>query len=197
LTQKDRDPSDTLPVGFWLVPAPPHHRNLAAIIDGLAQELDAPRFEPHVTLYAGARSGDDDVEALLTQATENLGSLELRIAGVGTSPELFKTLYLEFEPEPQTERLCRLFRAGLKPALDYELKPHLSLLYKHLPGTTRAALASRFDVVGQRIVFAQIAAVRPGEGDNKWLDIDRWDVWLRRELRNPSPARADPDASTS
>jgi hypothetical protein len=47
--------------------------------------------------------------------------------------DLFKTIYLDLEPDPGAERLCRLFRAGLQPALDYALSPHLSLLYKGLP----------------------------------------------------------------
>ena len=125
---------------------------------------------------------DDDVETLLSQAAEVVEPLDLRITRVGTSPDLFRTLYLEFEPDPKAEWLCRLFRAGLKPALDYVLKPHLSLLYKQLPGATRAALARRLDLVGQRITFDQIAAVRPGHGRHDWLDIEGWDVWLRKDL---------------
>ena len=183
-----------LPIAFWLVPAPPHHGKLATTIEGLARELNAPRFEPHVTVYAGARAVDDDVEILLTQAAGGIGSIDLRITAVGTSSELFKTLYLEFESDPQAERLCRLFRAGLRPALDYGLKPHLSLLYKQLPGPTRAALTRRFDLTGQRIAFGQVAAVRPGHGRNDWLDIEGWDVWLRKDL-GQRDARQQPGCS--
>ena len=170
------------------MPAPPYHRNLATTIESLARELNAPRFEPHVTVYAGAHAVDDDVELLLTQAAEGIGPMDLRITAVGTSPELFKSLYFEFEPDPKAERLCRVFRTGLKPAFDYVLKPHLSLLYKQLPSATRTALARRFDLVGQRITFNQIAAVRPGLGRHDWLDIERWDVWLRKDLGSQSSA---------
>jgi hypothetical protein len=185
---KSNDAANTAqfsPVGFWLVPAPRDHPGLSAIIDGLARELDAPRFEPHVTLYAGARGAHDDVEGLLARATQGVGMLDLRVTGVGTSPELFKTLYLEFEPDLQAERLCQLFRTALTPGLDYVLRPHLSLLYKRLPETTRTALAKRFVVVGQRITFAQITAVRPGDGDKDWSAIEKWDAWLRKDLGGP------------
>jgi hypothetical protein len=180
------DPSASLPVGFWLVPAPPHHQHLTGIIDSLARELNAPRFEPHVTLYAGARGPDDDVAALLHRAAEQVEPLDLRVRGIGTTSALFKTLYLEFEPEPRIEQLCRLFRAGLQPALDYELNPHLSLLYKELPATTRSALTTRFDFNGQRIRFAQIAATRPGGSARDWLDVEKWDAWFRRDLGSQS-----------
>ena len=179
----------SFPVAFWLVPAPSYHRTLAAVIEHLSRELNAPRFEPHVTLYAGARGADDDVAALLTRAAHQVEPMDLRVSAVGTMPELFRTLYLELEPDPRTERLCRLFQAGLQPALDYVLNPHLSLLYKDLPGTTRVALTRRFDFAGQRITFGQMAAVRPGGGDNDWLDIARWDVWLRKDLGSQSSAR--------
>jgi Cyclic phosphodiesterase-like protein len=174
------------PVAFWLVPAPPHHRTLCTIIEDLARELKAPMFEPHVTLYVGVQSADDDVEALLGHAAQSVGTPTLRIAAVRTSPELFKALYLEFEPDPATERLCGLFRAGLKAASPYVLTPHLSLLYKQLPATTGTALARRFDLAGQRITFGQITAVRPGDGGEDWLAIERWDVWLRKDLGGPA-----------
>ena len=175
-----------LPVAFWLVPAPPDHQHLSAIIDDLARELNAPRFEPHVTLYAGARGPDDDVAALLSRAAQQVETMDLRVRAVGTLPDLFKTLYLDLEPDPRAERLCRLFRAGLQPALDYALSPHLSLLYKDLPVTTRAALIRRFDLVGRRIRFGQMAAVRPRAGSHDWLEIETWDAWLRRDLGSPS-----------
>jgi Cyclic phosphodiesterase-like protein len=181
------DVLESFPVAFWLVPALPYHRELATIIEGLADELNAPRFEPHVTVYAGARGADDDVEALLIQAAQRVAALDLRIAAVGTSPELFKTLYLELEPDPQTAGLCQGFRAGLRPAVDYVLKPHLSLLYKRLPAATRTALAGRFDMVGQHITFDQIAAVRPGHGRHEWFEIVAWDVWLRKPLGSQIP----------
>jgi hypothetical protein len=169
-------------VAFWLVPTPPHARDLAVIIDRLASELDAPRFEPHVTVYGGARAADDDIAELLNQASTAVGAIELHVTGVGTSAELFKTLYLEFAADPRADVLCRLLGDGLTPRTDYVLKPHLSLLYKQLPEATRAALARRFDVVGQRITFGQLAAVRPDVTSNSWLDIERWDTWLRRDL---------------
>jgi hypothetical protein len=177
----------SMPVGFWLVPSAPHHRRLAAVIDGLAREVDGPRFEPHVTVYAGERTAGDDVGRLLTEAAEMVGAMVLRVAGVGTSPDLFKTLYLELEPDAGIERLCGHFRAGLTHAGDYVLRPHLSLLYKRLNRVTRTALARRFDWVGDRITFDHIAAVGPGPDRSDWLDIDHWDVWLRRRLK---PRRA-------
>jgi Cyclic phosphodiesterase-like protein len=176
--------SEYLPVAFWLVPAPPFHCSLAATIESLARELKAPSFEPHVTVYVGVRHPDDDMETLLTQAAHDVGTMDLRVTALGTSHELFKALYLEMELDPELERLSRLFRAGLKSASDYVLKPHLSLLYKQLPPPRRGDLARRFDVVGQRITFGQVAAVRPGGGGKDWLDIERWDPWLRKDLMN-------------
>jgi hypothetical protein len=182
--------SGYLPIAFWLVPAPPYHDSLRRAIEGLACELDAPSFEPHVTVYAGARSPDDDLEALLGHAAHGTGRIDLRITALGTSHELFKSLYLELESDPELERLSRLFRVGLKAAHEYVVKPHLSLLYKRLPAATRASLARRFDLVGQRITFGQITAVRPGDGGKDWLDVERWDVWLRKDLSATRPRRA-------
>ena len=114
--------------------------------------------------------------------------INLRITAVGTSCDLFKMLYLELESNSRVERLSRFLRSSPTSSPDYALKPHLSLLYKQLPGPTRAVLARRLDVGGESILFGQIAAVRPGDGRDDWLEIEHWDVWLRKDLgREPPP----------
>jgi hypothetical protein len=68
--------------------------------------------------------------------------------------------------------------------VDYTLRPHLSLLYKELPPAVRSGLARRYVFRGERVLFDQIAAVRPGAGRDDWSDVRGWDVWVRRPLRS-------------
>jgi hypothetical protein len=41
---------------FWLMPSEPLRKQLCAVIRALASEFDAPRFDPHVTIYHGLSS---------------------------------------------------------------------------------------------------------------------------------------------
>ena len=170
------------PIGFWLVPARASHSHFASIIDGLAREFDAPPFEPHVTLYVGEQGAEDDIEALLAAVAASMGPITLTARTTGHSDALFKTLFVEFDADERPHILCRTLRAGLARAVDYRLQPHLSLIYKVLPEALRRGLAARHDFQGRRIVFDEVAAVRPAGADRHWMDIRGWDVWLRAPL---------------
>jgi putative hydrolase of the HAD superfamily len=172
----------TRPIGFWLVPARASHARFDSIIRDLAREFDAPPFEPHVTVYAGAQGAQDDIEAALAGVAASMGPITLVARDTGHADALFKTLFVQFEPDKRPHSLCRALREGLAHAVDYGLHPHLSLIYKVLPEAVRRQLAARYDFRGQAIVFDEIAAVRPALDDRDWMDISGWHVWLRAPL---------------
>ena len=170
------------PIAFCLVPDRAAHSRLSRIIDNLARELDAPPFEPHVTLYVGERAAEDNIEAMLAGVAASMGPVDLTARATGHTEALFKTLFVEFEADARPHALYRALRAGLARQVDYNLQPHLSLIYKVLPEAKRRELAAHYDLCGQRIVFDHIAAVRPAGEDDHWMDIRGWDVWLRAPL---------------
>ena len=53
-------------ITYWICPAAPARNQLASIIGGLARRLDAPVFEPHVTIYsadaANEKEGEEDCQ---------------------------------------------------------------------------------------------------------------------------------------
>lgn len=176
------DPARSRPIAFCLVPAQADHSRLSKIIGELARELDAPLFEPHVTLHVGEQTAEDNIEALLAGIAVSMQPIELIARATGHTEALFKTLFVEFEADDRPHALHRVLRTGLVGRADYALEPHLSLVYKVLPEAKRRELAARYDFRGQRITFDHIVAVRPAGNDDHWLDIPGWDVCLRKPL---------------
>lgn len=169
----------TRPIGFWLVPAKPDP--FTELIAGLAAEYDAPAFEPHITLHVGQFTPDEDIEALLVRAASTLPPLDLIAGETSHSEILFKTLFVRFN-DVRLQALHDELQRGLAQLSDYILAPHLSLLYKNVPETTREALARKYIFHGERITFDRIAAARPAAGESGWSNIRGWDAWLRQVL---------------
>lgn len=176
-----RSGAATHPVAFWLLPAVPDHARLSAIVDALCREFDAPPFEPHLTLHVG-ECVQDDVGALLRRVVAAAEPMALVASGTSHSRALFKTLFVEFAPDPRPAALQAALARELATRSDYALEPHVSLLYKTLPAVRRAALARRFDFRGEQFAFDQIAAVMPANGSPDWTPVDGWRVGPRVSL---------------
>lgn len=120
------------PLMTWLVPAAGTERDrLAATIDRLAAEHDAPRFQPHVTMAATFDSAEDMAVHALASLVVDMPPVEVTFASVGHEQTFFRSLYLCAEP---SARLLALHEATVRAwALDPSpYVPHLSLLYSNI-----------------------------------------------------------------
>jgi hypothetical protein len=176
----EEPPGDHL-VAFWLVPAPRDHARLRRIIEGLADEFDAPPFEPHVTLHVG-RGASGAMEAPLRRLAASMRPFELTAAATGHGEDRFKAVFVEFDHDPRPVELHEALHDAMSAPAAYRLQPHLSLIYKILPEPTRRGLAIRNTLLGQRIAFDHLAAVRPGRAQDSWDDVAALDVCLRAPL---------------
>lgn len=57
---------------LWLVPSQNDYNLLAEIIRNLANQHNAPVFEPHVTIYTGAYTQKDNLKKLVVETVENV-----------------------------------------------------------------------------------------------------------------------------
>lgn len=168
-------------IGFWLLPAEPARSWLAAQIEQLAQKYGAPVFEPHVTLY----SGDDEEESARARihrvAAQNT-PLVLSVAGVDHSEEFTKTLFVQFAKSSAAQQLSDAIRAASKSQRDYELDPHLSLLYADIAEETKADEAQRISVPFERIRFNAISAMFFPNAIKTRADVEAWRTVAKAKL---------------
>ena len=130
----------------WLVPAAgPTRDHLAATINRLAAEHDAPRFEPHVTMAGLFHSGQQAAVQALTSMVAAMRPFEVRFAAAGYQPAYFRALYLRAQPSAQLTALHQAARAAwaLQPG---PYMPHLSLLYANLGEEHKRAIIGALGV---------------------------------------------------
>jgi 2'-5' RNA ligase len=116
----------------WLVPAVgPERDDLVAMMDRLAVQHDAARFEPHVTLVPNVESVKETAAEALTSLAAAMPPIDLNFASLGHEETYFRALYLV--PEP-SEQLVALHQAVLRLwSLDpWQFRPHLSVLYAEI-----------------------------------------------------------------
>jgi 2'-5' RNA ligase len=162
------------------MPIEPAHSCFQQIINDLALQYDAPVFEPHVTIHVS----EDHAYAAqaLTDAARKCTSIRLTPVGIDQSDEFIKTLFVQFALSAELRRLNEIIRNAAHDSLRYQLKPHLSLLYKKLAAATRRELAASIKVPLSEVTFDAIKAVRCISPTRTRLDVDAWQVVAVEEL---------------
>jgi 2'-5' RNA ligase len=166
----------------WLMPASgPVRDHLAATIDRLAAEHNAPRFEPHVTMAGLFHSGEEAAAQTLTSLAAGARPFEVRFAAAGYEQAYFRALYLRAQPSPQLTALHEAAQAAWAPE-PRPYMPHLSLLYADIAEEHKRAIVDALDIqlpLTIRIEAAELWAGHPA-------GVPSW----RRLARVPFPGHA-------
>lgn len=163
-------------IAYWLIPSEPAHSCFQQTINDLARRYDAPVFEPHVTVHVGADHADRVNEAIADAARE-CTPIRLTPAGINESEEFIKTLFVEFELAAELQRINEVIRNAAHDSSQYQLKPHLSLLYKTMEAATRQDLVASVRVPLSEITFGAIKAVRCSSPAKSRADVEAWRVF--------------------
>lgn len=145
---------------FWLDPTDVDRAFYQAIVDQLAQEYNAPKFSPHVTLYVDRYDSDCNIQDLLQNVTNNIQPITLKIESIQFSDRFTKTLFIQFQFDPILNQLFESLRQRFSPPSDYVLNPHLSLIYsRSLSDEQKQQLASSIELRDRVITFDRVSAL--------------------------------------
>jgi len=162
-------------IAYWLIPAEPAHRFFHRFIDDLARRYEAAAFEPHVTLHVGADRADSAQQALAESARE-CTPIKLKPLGIQQSDEFVKTLFVQFALSAELRHLKGIIRDAAQDSSQYDLQPHLSLLYNKMEAATRRELAASIVVPFSQITFDRIKAVRCVSPTQSRADVEAWRI---------------------
>lgn len=168
-------------VSYWLMPAAPEKAWLAEMIQSFAARVNGPVFEPHVTLYSGPAEPDERIDEILAEAARGTSAKALHPAGLSHSDQFTKTLFFEFAGDAALIHLTMKLKQLSAQPEDYELKPHLSLIYASLPQAQRETLA-RSILAPKVIRFDSLKAVLTGASTRSRTDVESWRVVAEKIL---------------
>jgi len=162
-------------IAYWLIPAEPAHSFFQGIVNDFARRYDAPSFEPHVTIHVGGNRVNSAKNAL-AEAAHGCKRITLKTLEIDHSDDFIKTLFVEFALNAELRRLSNIVRSAAHDLSQYELKPHLSLLYKNMAAATRRKLAASIKVPFSEISFDGLRAIRCISPTLSRADVETWRV---------------------
>ncbi len=168
-------------IAYWLIPAEPARTFFQGLIEGIARRYNAPLFEPHVTLHVGANHADA-AEKALSKAARECQAIKLKALEIDHSGEFIKTLFVQFAISARLRQLNRVIRNAAEDSSRYQLKPHLSLLYKKMPAVARSELADSINVPFSEVAFGALKAVRCISPTQTRADVEGWRLVGATEL---------------
>jgi len=106
----------------------------------------------------------------------------LETLGIDHSDEFIKTLFVQFALNRRLRQINETIRDAAKDSSHYELKPHLSLLYKTMPPAARRELTASISFPYSEVSFDTMKAVRCVSPTEIRADVEAWRVIASAEL---------------
>jgi 2'-5' RNA ligase len=166
---------------YWLIPAEPARSYFRSLISDLALRFDAPVFEPHVTLYV-TEAANENPTGVLQSALTSLKPVRLSIAGLDSSDKFTKTLYVQFQPNAALQRLSESLRAASVSQREYDLNPHLSLIYKTMAAEAKRRIMDSLHLAFAEADFNSVQAVLSPAKIESREDVESWRIVTTQPL---------------
>ncbi len=162
-------------IAYWLIPAEPARSFFQDVINDLARRYDGPVFQPHVTIFVSA-NGTEAAKRALSEAACDREQIGLEPLEISHSSKFIKTLFVQFALNTKLRLLNQVIRITAQDPSDYQLNPHLSLLYKGMSVQDRRLLASSIEVPFSEVIFDSLKAVRCISPTQSRADVEAWRV---------------------
>ena len=168
-------------VAYWLMPAEPARTYFVSLIADLAARFDASVFEPHLTIYV-TTAGSEKADEVIQRVFADCGPYRLVISGTAYSDEFTKTVFVEFQPNEELIRLSGNFRRASAGQDEYQLNPHLSLIYKTMSRATKEEIATSLRFPFDEVLFDSAKAVISPADIKSREDVESWRVLAVQSL---------------
>ena len=104
------------------------------------------------------------------------------VAGLDYSAKFTKTLFVQFAPSPELAQLSEDLRRASVSRNDYELNPHLSLIYKEMDEEMKRRLANSITLPFTEVTFDGVKAIISPAEIKKREDVETWRVVAEQKL---------------
>jgi 2'-5' RNA ligase len=168
-------------IAYWLLPTEPARSYFQSVINDLAERYNAPEFEPHVTVHVGM-DFTNSVDDALSKAVRGRKGIVLQALEISSSSEFIRTLFVQFALNRQLQQLNRSIRTAEQIPSDYQLNPHLSLLYKRMSNRDRRLLTHSMEMPFPEVVFDSLKAVQCISPTQSRADVEAWRVVAEKPL---------------
>jgi len=154
---------------IWFVLEKNDTEYFANIINELSAKYNAQPFKPHITAYGLVDVNLEELDKIVANSIKGEKQFVIEKSNVSYSEVFWKTLFVEFQPNIQLERINKKLTEPLESYSEYEFIPHVSLIYKKMNESEQKKLANSIEIKEKFQVTAM------------WIqqfheDIDKWKI---------------------
>ncbi|MFB5638056.1 MAG: 2'-5' RNA ligase family protein [Nitrosarchaeum sp.] len=154
---------------IWLTFSKNDRDYLKKIIDQIAEKYNAPKFEPHITVYGLIDSKMSSIDTVIKETTLNCDSFLVKKSEVLQSDDLWKTVYIELKMNEQMKLIHKNLKKHFEKILKYQFNPHISLIYKILSSEEKNKIINELKIKNEfRVDKLAIQKFSP--------DIEKWEI---------------------
>lgn len=161
-----------------LIPAKKHQQMLDDIIKSLAKQYNSCPFISHITLYAGMFMEENLAKEITDRALNELPVRPFLIKNKEPhySDIFTKTLYVDFIKNLPLEKIYQRLRKYFLKYSDFQLHPHLSLIYKNnMPVEEKIKVIKKLSIPPE-ILFDRIVIITASKFITKETDVLGWKI---------------------
>jgi 2'-5' RNA ligase len=161
----------------WLI-ADDQDGSLGNLMNDLTASLDAPKFEPHITMSFVQIPSENIEEARkrLETIAHDFTPITLVVKRIDYADNLFQSLFLRFEDSAELSELYERIGSSLAEFGQYTPNPHLSILYKEMSADKKEKIIPSLQLPTQ-ITFSKLG-LNVLAGDKQLLDVEGWNIKL-------------------
>ena len=145
-------------VSYWLMPGPQANADFEALSKLACRGLQGCTLPPHITLYSDHLDEAANAVDRLSQVAEGRNPVQLCPTAIESGPLFTMSLFVRFSAGEELINWFTRLRARSPNRLDYQLRPHLSLLYSSETLTAKQVMAGQLQLPAPAL-FNRLAVV--------------------------------------
>lgn len=153
-TSRSRDQA----VSYWLMPCPQAQLRFEALSQQAGRGLHGSTLPLHITLYSDRLDHEDKIIDCLSQVAMGRGPILLTPSAIEAGSLFTTSLIVRFAASGELKSWFTQLRERSLKQLDYQLNPHLSLIYSSEPDSCRQAVAEELPLPAPAL-FNRVRAV--------------------------------------
>jgi 2'-5' RNA ligase len=165
-----------VPYHLWLKPSRKASEQFAEVIQQLALELDAPTFEPHITLLGNLNGLASEHVARSNELAQSLPPFPIHVRGPAFGEDYFYCVFLAAEMTAPLLHAHAMARQVFLQEGDGRYLPHISLVYGRYSENRKKDIIARLPAsLCVPFEASHLSLIRAGSDDPKeWQE-----VWVR------------------
>ena len=155
----------------WLMPSRQEIIKYKRLIALNSKKYGFPIFDPHVTLFGRLDIDPETTFSFFEQTIKAQGQIRLDILNVANGDSPWKSLYIQFKPNPSIIALQSKINDQLGRSRDYRFDPHMSLAY----GNVYEKRSDQDNItLDESICFSSVALVHTSDKIEDWNLIRKY-----------------------